>query len=375
MIVIKLSNEEKIAKINNDRKIILNNIKDRLKSSNEMCNNDFMEIANLINFEDKSQKEYKAIIEAKNLIFELTKEISNSTSVDEIISIRKRINYYINKIKNILKKRGIYQKQIDNISEKSTYLRKNIACYIRFLKRKDKIAEIINLSDKDMKTIEEKDRLKKLLKNELRFNKRNQEVNEKEDIKYNEDLDDNGEIDFETIFKLNDNKPVNRVELDFDFEKKGEKQEYDGFFDYCIEFSDESAEDRITENMLNESKNFEAQYGLEELNKYDSYFIINLIKLLGNIPKIIHNKKMIKFMESDYRYVYRGEDLRKCIEIAIQENSIVNSLRYIFRNSILSNREDECLNIHNNILLDSLKPVINDDNYEELLEELRSRKL
>lgn len=378
----KLTNEEKINKINNDRKIILSSIKERLNNNRQMYVNNLVDINEFLKIENDTQKEYKAIIEAKNLILELTEKIANSTSVEEIVSIRKKINYYINKIKKILINRGINKEEIDVLSEKASFLRKDIASYIRFLKREPKIKEIKKLSSQESLTVEEKDKLKKLLKNEIRYNKRNQDYDNKENnSKSNASTIDTKEVkekdSFEFDFKFEEKKEIHNI-FDYEFNIIEEKKSSDVNFDFMFDNSDINikgfeelpfSQNQSSNEFLSSHKNYEKQYQLKRLKKYDKNFIFNLVRFLCNIPKIIYNKKMIKIMKKDYKYFYRGEDLKLFIKKTIKENSIFESLEKIFSRSILSKREEECLNTHNDLVNNCYSSEILDNSVTEQIDD------
>lgn len=411
----RITNEEKIAKINSDRKVILENIQEKLKNSNEICNDNLGQIASLLKTEDESQKEYKAILKAKDLILELTKEIANSNSVEEIVSIRKKINYYINKIKKILNSRGIFENEINELSKKTNNLRKDVANYIRFLKREEKISQIEELTNKESLTDEEKNNLKKLFRNEMSYIRRTtnpvvKKEKTQEKLVINEEVEDNknnleevvSKLSLDEIEEMNNNReyfyypPLDMVlryvvkpsldnykslaigidgesyEVDFRLLEKASKQEDNDeieFLEQDVEVIDEDEkietindnEEKVPEalyfnrflteeDIAKKYRGYKRQYHFRRLKKYNSNFIVNLSRLLSNVPKIIHNKKMIKNMKKDYNNFYRGEDLRRSINNALSENSIAKSLRLIFKNSLISKREEESLIAHSNVL-------------------------
>jgi hypothetical protein len=165
---------EKIQKINDDRKTMLNSVKDNILNNNNTLINNLDNIIEMINIDEVNTKKYTAIVRMKSLIFDLTEKIVNANSIEEITTLRKKINYYINKIKKELVERNIEQDDMDKIQGKVDYLRYDITKYIRFLKRETNITKISNHYDNISNlTIEEKKEFKKLLANESRYNKRN----------------------------------------------------------------------------------------------------------------------------------------------------------------------------------------------------------
>ena len=106
---------EKIEKINNERILMLNIIKENINKNNISLSNNLNNIISTLNEDEKNTKKYKSILKAKQLIFELTEQIIIATSIEEITNLRKKINYYINKIKKELASREINEEVFDKM--------------------------------------------------------------------------------------------------------------------------------------------------------------------------------------------------------------------------------------------------------------------
>ena len=165
--------KEKIAKVNSERVIMLNKAKENISQKNVTLSDNLENTINTLEFDEKNVKKYKSIIKAKEMIASLTEEILNAKSVEDIVKLRSKINYYINKIKKELQKRNVSQTLYDETYNQVKYLRKDIATYIRFLKRESTLEEINNsCSNVDKLSSDEKNKLKKQLRNEHNYNKR-----------------------------------------------------------------------------------------------------------------------------------------------------------------------------------------------------------
>ncbi len=103
----KMSTIEKINKIKNDRILVLNTIKERITLSNSGVNDNVSMALEVLKFDDNNTKEYEAILKAQDLINDLTKQIINAKTVEEVNAIRNKLNYYINKVKKEYAKRNI----------------------------------------------------------------------------------------------------------------------------------------------------------------------------------------------------------------------------------------------------------------------------
>ena len=127
--------DERIKKMDKEHEELLKRVKDSLLQNRDLLDDEINHLKEVLKMEENNIKQYHAIIQAQNLIVSLTEEILACNSVDDIINIRKKLNYYINKIKTILAKRNISENTITDYQEKVSGLRKEISRYVRYLKR------------------------------------------------------------------------------------------------------------------------------------------------------------------------------------------------------------------------------------------------
>ena len=391
----RLTNDEKISKIISEREEIICDVKQSIDNniiSTEAAINDVLSV---IEFDDKSIKEYQAIIKAKELITNLTYEIINSDSPEEIVSIRNRVNYYIKKIRNILKQRGVKDSDINYIMNNISKVRKNYAKYIRVLNRNSKINEIILLNDNiDDLSIEDKERLKRLLKNEMNYVRRN---NPSSSETFNNHLDDNDivineldnnvntvketpnkldnvdiiedwNLDYNIDNKKNNNEIIEKETtvgddsilrddsfvLDFDNITTCEEQPYiysepeDG--DCVCPLDCKLFDDNDIDSYIERFKYYEEKYHPAKIHEYGSSFLKNIIIFFQNLKRYRYNNKVISELLFTYHRFYRGKDLKAYILYIENMNSIKNAIRIIFKNSVLNKREDECIIEHDSYM-------------------------
>lgn len=358
---------EKINKINKDRILMLNIIKEKISNNNSNLSNEVNNFISLLNVDERNTKEYKAIVKAKKLIFDLTDEIINANSIEEIITLRKKINYYINKIKKEMINRNIDKKTFDDLSQKTDNLRKNIAAYIRFIKRENNINQI-NCLYRNIDTLSSDDfnNFKKILSNELSYNRRvlkqlnnndvfasNKKV--KERTSTSTDSKEANTIDNKTTDSTNsDNKERENIPT---YQEQIQKldnslQELTTLIDECNLICKETKgnvfDREYTESFLEERINYyNSQYRLATLFDYRGNFFSKGISFFRNIPRYIYNRKIIKNAINDYNTFYHGQDFGDFISYVKKRNSIRTVFSIIFNTSYLSKREAECLDNHN----------------------------
>lgn len=307
--------------------------------------NNFIEnvdqLMSVLDFDEKNVKNYKAMVSSQELVASLTKEILEAKSVEEVLKIREKLSYYINKIKAELKKREIEQSKLDNYQENSNYLRKDIAKYIRFLKRGDNIIDIEKLyNNYDNLTVEELEKLKKALRTEKNYNVRNLNAFNKEKTKAKGNLNDFNKEKTEAKENVNvalkkESSIDKSTKSDSDTKIKKSRHISE------IEFSD------INEFLEERVNDLSSQYNITntfDYNIYDSRK--NIVNFFCNIPRYIHNKKALKKMKRDYNVYYSGNDLVSFMEYVKRRNSIFQSLKCIFSRSYLYSQENKCLNNH-----------------------------
>lgn len=364
----------RLEKIKSERKELLNKIKESLNNNKcEYCDS-LTEITSLIDYDDKSIKKYEAVVKSQELISKLIMEVLNSKNPEDIIKLRNKINYLINKVKKELKSRNVNNEELALYEEKTNYMRKSISTYVRCLKRDNNLNEIHNLmANYDSLSLDDMKRLKKLLKNEKRYNTRHKQDNlEKNNIKTKEiNKDPFSELD--TLFdgkpREIEKEPFSELNTLFDgkprdTEEKEEFSELRTLFDgkprdtEKEEFSElstllrsqlikkDGSKKEGKDALLSRVNSYNIQYGIKDLYEYSPSFAKNLLVLLKNIPLYIANNSKVKYMTYDVKNFYSGSDLISYIAYTKKRNSIITGLKNLFSKSYLYNGEGYYLNIH-----------------------------
>ena len=165
--------DDKIIMIKDNQRKLLELVRNKFNENNPIFNLNTRNVVDVITYDNKMVKKYEAVIKAQQLIEEYTEKIKNSSSVLEIIEIRKELNKCINKVRKEMINRGFDTIEIDNYCEDIKKYRKLVSQKLRYLKRENKISEIDSLNNRDDLTEEEAIRLSKLVKNELSYGRRN----------------------------------------------------------------------------------------------------------------------------------------------------------------------------------------------------------
>ena len=373
--------DEKVANIRYNHILLLKKVKESIIENKDHLSESLDSVITVLNVEEESSKKYQALVQAQELILSLTQEIVDADSLEQVIELRKKVNYYVNKIKNELKKRESSEELLLDYQTKVTYLRKDIAKYIRFLKRESIINEIESTNPLyDELNEEDKKKFQKLVRNETRYNTRNIDSFHQEQIvsvpsiekKENEtstsdtkeeiifdfpDLDqskkdqDSTSVDFEKLFQDQSSlstESVSSLELEDDDLSPAYKEHLDGStfsFRHSKEISQISfseADPYLSKKLLDYMK----QYDIVDTIDYGTSPIKNFVSFLKNIPRYISNRKRIKIIQRDLSMFYRGSDLISFYEYTKRRNSIKNGLRSIFKNTHLYSDEDMYLSQH-----------------------------
>ncbi len=327
----KDKNLDRINRIKEERKLLLTEVKDSINNSNEEVINNISEIKELLNYDEESIKKYNAICEAQELIESLTKEIVNAKSHEEVIEIRKKLNYYINKVKNECKKRNISEEDYNKYYSNITDLRKNIAKYIRYLKRESNINHIDELnSNYDNLSSEEKQDLNKAIKLERNYNTR--QLNPKEKEVKEEELTDSERLQrlLSESFKKEGTSPLSMGELTIESSNQ-EEDTYSSDREYI--------DTKVTD--------FSRRYKTYKTHHYNHSLPGNIVSFIKNVPIYKKNQKTIRRMMFDYEHFYHGDDFNSYIAYQANNNSIKEGLKSIFKHSSLYNKENLYLDTHN----------------------------
>lgn len=335
----RLDISEKIEKINNERILMLNMVKNRIAEDNMFLSLSLDKVVSILNLDEQNIKEYTSINKAKLLIFELTEQIAMTTTLEDVIKLRKKINYYINKIKKELVRRNVSTEILDEMFCNVTFLRKNISMYIRFLRKDSTLKEILALYE-NVNDLSSNDvlRLKKLATNELNYNKRNlksMENNQKGKLKKTE----KGSLSLES--KEDDDA--------FDIDKLKQFLVSLGNSELKSDESSHMSQNLVQSEtyLLSQVSQYFLKYNFADLISYENNIFKNFVILLRNIKKYNWNQKVLKCADRDYNVFYHGEDFAGFIAYSKKRNSLITALAIIFACSHLSKREIECLNNHN----------------------------
>lgn len=333
--------EEKIAKINTERKQMVETALTAISDNKTLLIDEVKQIATIIKEDDNNSKKYIELVKIQELIANLSEEIINADSKETIISIRKKLNYYINKVKQTMKKRGMSEEEINTYSEKVSGIRTNISKYLRYVKRTDNLKEIDELHENyENLSKEELIRYKKLLKLENNYNNRvlrGKNTSKKENgnkVTYITIEDNDTEESKCTIQQIVDEtietiKQEDKYELDFQDNNDSEKSERE-----------------IRKFVERQVNAFINRYNVLDINPYKQNIVKNIVSFIKNIPIYNNNKKRVSKMVRDFELFYGGNDLYGFIQYTKEQNSIKNGLKQVFSNTNIFSKDQEYLNNH-----------------------------
>jgi hypothetical protein len=349
----RMSYNDKIKKINDDRSIMLHKVKDKINGDNKGVSNNYEDVFSILDNDSKNSQEYKSIMKAKELIAKLVDEVCNASSVEEVIALRKKINYYINKIKKELVKRNITEEEYEKVSDKVNSLRRNVAMLIRVMKRDDTLKEIDSLYEKyDNLSDEDIINFKKLLSKEMSYNSRtlrnmdNNIVGTKvrkkkvEILNIVDDVQQINNIDESTVINVS---PCHNEVSDSNIHNSLIDERV-----ICVKNEENiyNTNNSNKNSLLDRVNYYVSHYQGNPLLVYNGSLVKNITLLLRNIPRYNKNKKLIKYAEMDYNTFYHGKDLEAFIAYSKRRNSIGLALDIIFKKGHLNEREIECLYQH-----------------------------
>ena len=333
----------RIEKIKKDHAELLKMVRDNITNKQDNLSENIKDVIKVIELDEKSIKKQEAAVKAQELIADLTKEIIEAKTKEEVFEIRKKLNYNINKIKAEIKKRNIDENNLNEYQERATYLRKDIAKYIRFLKREDNIVEIERLySNYDKLTKEEMKELKKALTKEVNYNRRNKvsfnEENIMEIVKQ-ETVMPVTKKEFNKVERVKGNpfimakSPIPNPEEVFHYKKTKPKRH---MYHYFVKDIDTVNFPEVETYLDAKVANYNREYRIRPTKDYSERSLgKNIAHFFKNLPSYIHNKKAMKRMKDDYYKYYNGNDLGSYIEYTKRRNSILENLKCIFSKSHL----------------------------------------
>ncbi len=346
---------ERVLTIKEEHLELLKMAREKIMANKDNFDNCANEVIPVLEYDNENIKKYEAMVNAQELVVNLTKQILDAKDVEEMVAIRKKINYYINKIKGELKKREVSQEITDTYQGEVTSLRKSISGYIRFFKREDNICEIERLSNNyENLSLEEMDNLKKCLKRENNYNKRNIKAFKDEEIIKQEEVKEENKPIYKLIgdvyYEIENNTSNSNIPTSMDIEEENIKSEVSLIQERTLKMNAKDLTYEETNDYFNECiNNFVSQYDVKETINYQKNNVgKNILTFFQNIPKYIHNKKAIQNMKKDYYLFYRGSDLKSFMVYMRKRNSIQNGLKCIFSNSHLFSNDIAYLNEHEN---------------------------
>jgi len=342
-------NDLRIERIINERKNLLDLVKTNIiKDQNEYLRDDIANMVCVLVKDEEHVKSYEAVVKAQSLIESLTKQIVETTTVEEIIVIRNKLNYYINKIKKEVASRGISDEDCNKYYEHATILRKDIAKYIRFLKKEKRIEELKETnSNYDTLSDEDKKKLAHDISNERSYNTRIMKMpiestftpKKEEEPK----LEENQKLEEEEI-KLEDSQELEEVEDEVSIDNHEEKT---SLFSEVkkVPRRGQTYKDDI-DYVSSKINDFSGKYHIVTPHPYNKSVPVNMINYLRNIRIYAINKANIRKMIWDFQNYYRGDDFYSFIEYNRTNNSFREGLRSVFKKSSLYNNENLHLNNH-----------------------------
>ena len=341
--------DERIIKIKNDRYQLLNIVSDSIKNNRNIVISDIKRISDTLDYDEVYIKMYEAIVKAQELIASLTEEIVYAQTEQEIIAIRKKINYYINKIKSELKKRNIEDNLLIKYQESTNYLRKDIAKYLRLLKREDNIKEIETLNyNYETLSNEDKEKFRKMLNVETRYNQRNLCNKENNTPKTNKKNESNNiNTNQEVLVPTNNETTIDIFKPDTQKKETIAGLDIDSFVDN-VKNAIENGIISDTEYLERKVKRYNSCYHIDATYEYNNNSIfVDIVNMIKNIPIYKKNKKRIRKMEKESKKYYSGADLISYIAYLKKKNSIRQGLKSIFNRTYLCSNEGRLLNDHN----------------------------
>ena len=341
----------RIEKIKSDHAELLRRVRDSIVENHGILKEEIEEVVQVLDFDEKSIKKYEATLNAQELVTTLTKEILEAKTKEEVFEIRKKLNYYMNKIKAEIKRRELDESYLNDYQIKVTYLRKDIAKYIRFLKREDNIAEIDRLySDYENLTQEEMTNLKKALSREVSYNRRNLAESKEEVVTEEKSIEK--EISTEVVekdltksFDIRENDNPFRLTISDDglqeanFHLKEVPQRPGN--QYITQDIQTASYAEVEKYLSGKVSDYNRRYRVRQTYDYSKTHLgKNMVNFFKNLPLYVHNKKAIKRMKNDYYRFYNGHDLGSYIEYLKRRNSIANGLKCMFSRTHLFNNND-----------------------------------
>ena len=346
--------DERIEQINIEHEELLKMVREKIEYSGKDFANCSNEIMKFLRIDEKIVKKSKSLQKIEQTIIELVKEISKAKTLEDIERIRKQLNRNIYKINKILQNRQVPASKINEFTTKSSYLRKNIATYVRFLKRETnldaneanlkKINELYaNYENLNAEQIRE---LRTRLSREKTYNRRNKKslINES-----SSKVITSSEVP---------TRPTNRqtsssTEIAISYSNLKDEREIKPTSSSTevaimpLSIQDQLIKTRLLSHISQRVHSLDKTYDIRDIKECDSEKISERIfNFLSNIPNYINNKKIIEEFHKA-RYYYGADYIfSKYIMFQEQNNSITQGLRTIFMGTHLSKEQKTCKDNH-----------------------------
>ncbi len=422
--------EKYIKKLEENRALALEYITKALDSNNnDICLNvDDIIIMTLLKDDASDKKTNEALCNARGTIKSLISEIRNARSLDEIVNVRKKLNYYLNKVKSIMKQKNVNEENITLYSNIVKELRNNIGEYLRLVKRNDYVLSLKELSRKENLTDEEIKLLENSYERERRFNTRllkkyspsNEKVvrkktskeEEKEEgvsvpsvvrpknigitenamsllktgpgLELKKSITDGASFavtpvngDSKLKGMIEESKKTHLVRQQEELESVVEVDEngmvlvrnpnttsVSGRINFDIERPPIPRREFQSHEELLRS-NF-SRYKLVKSNPYGNGLVKDLGTLFKNVPIYLANKRSLKIMIRDFNNFCSSESLSKLIDFTIYENSFKKALKNVFS----PKKKKDSMDYE----MDTIRGIVYDDS-EVLESEVLSKKL
>lgn len=289
-----MTDNKRIEKIINDNKVLINEAKQEILYNKTQLVKNLDYCFFTITFNESNTKKVDRLNKEKKYILDSIEEISNVEDIDRICDLRKKMNYYLGKMRKELEEKNDSSEIANNFQDSLLSYRKSVARYVRYLKRSTNIEQMISLNDKaDRLSDEEKVNLKKIIRREQNYNCKNLKMHNAKLL--------NGSI------VVNRQAPASKIDAGL-IDK--DKRSVSDYLDSQIQI-------------------YNSTYHLKSLYSYDNSFGENVFKLVRNIPSYLHNKAVIKVMEEDNVVINRKKDLKGYIEYHRSRNSVLLALKAI----------------------------------------------
>ena len=298
--------DERIEQINIEHEELLNMIREKIEYSGKDFANCSNEIMKFLSIDEKIVKKSKSLQKTEQTIIELVKEISKAKTLEDIERIRKQLNRNIYKINKILQNRQVPASKINEFTTKSSYLRKNIATYVRFLKRETnldaneanlkKINELYaNYGNLNAEQIRE---LRTRLSREKTYNRRNKKslINESSSKVITSSEVPNRQTNRQTSSSTEIAISYSNLQNEREIKPTSSSTEVAIM---PLNLQDQLIKTRLLSHISQRVHSLDKTYDIRDIKECDSEKISERIfNFLSNIPNYINNKKIIEELKT-----------------------------------------------------------------------------